>query len=285
MAEDKDYENVLDPGVVDKVEAALASTVDDPTLDGPQDNIVTLHAGVKKKDLTITTVMVKELDGEDEEILARTAQTPTNNIFHYIDVLLDQGVIRFGQEKPSATENKKYLKQALVGDRDAILLGIRRATYGNEIELTGWICPQCEESSDLTIPLEDIPIHEMDGPPLFTVELRHGSKVEVRLANGSDQIAVFNDTKLNTAERDSLLLSRCLVSITDKDGNKRQAAGAAGSMARKLSVPDRHKILKELNDRQPGPRLRELEIEHDNCGKKVNLGVGIADLFPDFIMG
>lgn len=280
MADEDGFESAFDPGVVDKAAAAL-SKVKTPEPDEPQDNMVTLLAGFKTKTGDVYTIEVRELTGEDEEVLARTARTGNNNVFHFMNAVIDCGVVRCGQEKK--TDNGKILKQLLIGDRDAILLGIRRATYGDTIQLDGWVCPSCGESSDIEIPMADIPVREYT-EKIFTVPLRKGGEVEVKLANGGDQLAVWNDVKLNAKERDSLLLSRCLVSITDKDGNKRQAAGQAGGIARRLSVPDRAAILKKLNDNQPGPRLIDLKITHDTCGEEVNLGVGLADLFPDLLV-
>jgi hypothetical protein len=280
MADEDGFEHALDPGVIDKAAAAL-SKVDSPEPDEPQDNIVLLLAGFRTKNGDVHSVEVRELTGEDEEVLARTARTGNNNVFHFMNAVIDCGVVRIGQEKK--TENDRILKQLLIGDRDAILLGIRRATYGDTIQLDDWICPSCGESSDIEIPMEDIPVREFK-EKVFTVPLRKGGEAEVKLANGGDQLAVWNDVKLNAKERDSLLLSRCLVSITDKDGNKRQAAGQAGGMARRLSVPDRAAILKQLNDAQPGPRLVDLKITHNTCGDEVSLGVGLAELFPDLLV-
>lgn len=272
-------------GVSRAVEKALANSNPLPDAEPPPDTQVTLPGGMVRGDHVISTVEVKELTGEDEEVMARAAQAQPGNIFHFINILLEAGTVRFGSEDEKQT--KKLLKSALVGDRDAILLGIRRATYGDTIDLNNWQCPSCQELSDLEIPLADIPITESenireDGE--FDIKLRNGRVATVRLANGADQLAVFEERKLVTAERDSLLLSRCLISIKDPDGTDHTVAGLGLGTARSLGAKDRHAILETLSKKQPGPRFDGIKVTHDTCGKEVELLIGISDLFPDFLL-
>jgi hypothetical protein len=282
MDDNEDFKPITDPGVAEAVNAALSST-DLPEPTPPVDNIVTLPGGLKTKDGSINEVEVRELTGEHEEILARAALAKPNNLAHFVNTMLECGVVRFGFSDPK--ETKKHLKNTLVGDRDAILIGIRKATYGDIVKLERWICPSCGDPSDLTVPLEDIPVTKLEGDEQFDVPLVKGGHATVRLANGGDQIAVYNDNSLTPAERDTILLSRCLLSITDKDGNVHQTVGMAGTYARSLNMADRHEILREINKRQPGPKLGELKITHNTCSNEVELLLSIADLFRDIVLG
>jgi hypothetical protein len=271
-----------DPAATSKaIAAALASTAD-PVLEPPPDTVVTLPGGLAIGSTVIRTAEVRELTGEHEEIIAKATQSRNGNIFHFMNVLLECGTMRIGTEDPADT--KKLLKNMLVGDRDALILGIRRATYGDSIELERWTCPGCGEASDLTVPLDDIPVQELEGSGTFTVELRKGRSAELRLTTGADQLTIFEDAKLSDAERNTLWLSRCIVSLTDADETKHTTAGFALGYARSLSIPDRHTILRELTDRQPGPRMSDMRITHEICGKEVDLLLGIADLFRDITM-
>lgn len=270
-------------GVARAVQKALQENNPLPDPVPPPDTHVNLPGGIRRGDEVITTAEVRELTGEHEEVLARAAQAKPGNLFHFMNVLLECGTVRFGTEDPGQT--RKLLKNALVGDRDAIILGIRRATYGDQIEVERWQCPECGEHSDLVIPLDEIPVHELEGDTdMLEVPLRRGRTAQVRLASGADQLAVFENTKLLTAERDTILLSRCLVSITDPNGTKHTTAGFASSYARGLSAMDRHTILRELREKAPGPRFNEMKIEHVTCGKEAELPLGMADLFPDIIL-
>lgn len=269
-------------GVARLVQKAMEQSNPLPDPVPPPDTSVTLPGGLQRGDEVITTAEVQELNGEHEEILARAAQAKPGNLFHFMNTILECGVVRFGTEDPKQT--KKLLKNALVGDRDALIMGIRRATYGDNIALERWECPSCGEESDLDIPLEDIPVRELEGDLTLEVPLRKGRVATVRLATGADQLATFENARLLMAERDTILLSRCLAAITDPDGTVHTTAGFATSYARGLSASDRHVILKALRDQAPGPRFDELEITHDTCGKEVKLLIGMADLFPDLVL-
>jgi hypothetical protein len=256
------------------------STGDKPDLDVPADDLVELPGGLLKDDKLIRTAIVRELTGEDEEALARASQSL--NAFHFIDRLLQCGVVRIGDLPPGRTE--ELLKELLVGDREALILGIRRSTYGNTIEIKDWKCPSCGGTTELSLEIEHIPSKILDSPRtelVFLVALRNGRQAHVRLANGSDQTALFEDASLTQTERETILLSRCIVSITDANGNTVPMAGFP-SMARTLSIPDRHKVLKELSSRQPGPKYDDIVIKHQTCGNEVPVTLGIGDLFLDF---
>lgn len=268
------------PDLLAKAAAALQDSVDPAKPVPPPDCGVELAGGIQRGDYVISSAEVRELTGEHEEMLAKAVQAKPGNIFHFMNTMLECCVARFGTEDPS--ETRKLLKQALVGDRDTLMLAIRRATYGENIEVDGWECPSCGQTSDLVVPLEDIPVRELpagvkDG--LMEVQLTKGRTAEVRLATGADQLATFENPKLTMAERDTLLLSRVLVAIIDPDGTRHNTAGFAGSYARGMNAADRHEILKAINDAQPGPQLDELKIVHDACGNEVELLLGISDLF------
>lgn len=262
------------------IASVLASTVpDNPQIKPPGPDLVHLPGGLVKENRTARTAQVRELTGEHEEQLARASQSLSP--FHFVDTLLTCGVKQVGDYPEEDT--KGLLKDMLVGDREFLVMEIRRATYGDDIHVEDWECPKCESKTNLDIPLDDIPLRKMNDPgsdTAFTVPLRRGKTAQVRLANGHDQVAIFENTKLVQAERDTILLSRCIISTTDTDGNEVSAI-AWPTMALKMSIPDRKAILKQLADRQPGPRYNELTFEHKDCGEQVTLMIGIGDLFPD----
>lgn len=290
MARPDDDDGFINPvddpeGVQRAIDAALASSVDKPELAPPPDTLITLPCGLVRGDQVVTQVEVRELTGEHEETLARAIQAQPGSIVHFVNVLLECGTVRFGTEDPAKTP--ELLKQALVGDRDALVMGIRRATYGDTIDIEGWQCPECGNDSDLAVPLSDIPVRVLEHPVKdisFDVPLRRGRTAEMRLANGADQSAVFENPRLTLAERDTILLGRCLLAVRDKDGTRHIASGLGGSIARSLSLPDRHAILRQLVERQPGPQMSNLKITHQACGKEVSLGLGLADLFRDLVV-
>ena len=241
-----------------------------PIIEPGRDNLVNLPGGFLRKGEVVRKATVRELTGEDEELLAKANRS--GNMYHFINTLLNCGVEDI---------DKSTLETMLIGDRDALLLGIRTATFGQEIEFA-FVCPFCDGATDLEFDVNDIPVKTLTDPAAereFDVELKRGRKARVRMANGADQIVVTEKEGLTVPERDSILLSRCVLSLTDKDGTETNVA-AFPSVVRKLSIPDRQKLLEEIVSSQPGPKLDEINFEHEACGNEVTLDFGLGDLFP-----
>lgn len=268
------------------VDAVLAGNVTKPVIDLPSSDIVQLPGGLVHRGEVIRTVQVQELKGVHEEALARALPPPVGgravNWAHFLTVLTECGTVRFGDlgENP-----KDLLKDVLLGDRDALILGIRRATYGDTVDMRGWQCPACGGHSDLAVSLtEDLEVVTLDDPrqaATFSVPLRAGRSATVRLATCRDLEMMWEHDGLNHAERESIELSRCLLKITDANGTETRVQGRATGAALELSIPDRKAIINELNKRQPGPRYNSVRLTHQDCHKEVSLVIGLGDLFPD----
>lgn len=270
------------PAEAQRVNAEIQELLEDKqepiVIDMPPDDFVTLPGGLFKKDKLIKTAVVKELTGEDEEALARASQSL--NPFHFLDRLLKCGVVQLGDDM----NPEESLRNLLIGDREALVLGIRKATYGDEIEIEKWKCPICGVQATLTMELEDIPFRTMTNPAEeinFTVKFRKGGSAEVRLATGEDQLLIFENQELTQAQRETILLSRCVQRVTFADGQERSMQGYP-SLAREMSVVNRHAILNELRERQPGPKYDEVKYKCESCGEDTLVAVGLGDLFLDF---
>lgn len=276
-----------DPGSANAaVDAILADNQEKPVIALPPSDIIQLPGGLVRRGEVIRTVKVRELTGYHEEALTRALQpapgTMSVNWANFLTVLLECGTVQFGDldEDP-----KELLKDLLLGDRDAVILGIRQATYQDEVELKGWQCPACAAVTDLTISLaEDVEVVTMDDPrqeATFEVKLRKGRSATVKLATGRDLAAMYEKDGLNNAERESIMLTKCLMKITDIDGTEQRVQGRAAGVVMDLSIPDRKAIVRELENRQPGPRYNGIKFVHQDCQKEVPLAVGLGDLFPD----
>jgi hypothetical protein len=271
-------------------EAALASldkAAKSPLPDAPfpPDDFVTLPGGLMHKGTLIKHAVVRELTGEDEIALARAIQN--RHPFHFLDTLLQCGLDRLGNLSPEDSE--RLLPELLTGDRDEIVLGIRAATYGEIVEVFGWVCPACGKRVDkIEFSLkEDVTRTTMKDPAAessFEVKLRKGASAKVRLATGAVNTAMYEMPDLLTPQRDDILLSKCIETYTDTRGQTHLIAGFP-SMVQRMSAPDRRKILTEMDKRQPGPRYNDLKFRHDECGEEVTLALGITELFRDLIIG
>lgn len=272
-----------DPAATNKAinEILGANTSNDyPVITFPEDDLVVLPGGLDTGSAIYQTAVVRELTGEDEEALAKAMQSV--NPFHFVDTLLERGTVSIGDAPVGQTKN--LLKQILIGDRDALILGIRKATYGNDIEFEGWVCPNCSTETDLTLTLDEIKVQKLDrlSDVNFEVPLRKGGKAVVRLPNGADQKKVYENPKMTDKERDSVLLSQIVTEIVDKNGISHNVV-VQPTLMRDMGIADRKSILKEVVLRQPGPKYDGVTFVHEDCGDEVSLLVTVGDLFLDLV--
>lgn len=245
-----------------------------PSIEPPRDGLVRLPGGLPMADGSVRyDAEVQELNGAHEERLVKIRNS--GDAARFVHALLACGVVSVGGEKVT----DEILDELLVGDREFLVLAIRDATYGPEIEVGTTVCDSCEEVFDLVVNTEDIMIRRLSGERQFDVPLRKGGRASVRLPNGADQEAYLQDQNLTDAERNTILLSRCVVTLTDKDGEPHSVPGFPSLVRDGLGIRDRQAILKAINERQPGPRYDEVEHTHE-CGGKNKAFVGLVHLFP-----
>ncbi|MEU0213607.1 hypothetical protein ABZ281_00315 [Streptomyces sp. NPDC006265] len=246
------------------------STGEPPAIPVPADCLVTLPAGLYRDDQIITEAEVRELTGADEEALARVRSNP----LRMLETLLELGTVRVG-DVPATSD---VLPQLLLGDRDALVVAIRRITFGDEMEFSGIVCDHCGDDFAATISLGDLKSQTATSSRL-TVPLRKGGCAIVRYPTGADQAAMLADPKATDAEHNSVLLSRCLIEVRDTQGN---VTPGSANLVKSLGIGDLRSILRQLAAAQPGPRLLQTTIEHEACGGEVPLPLSVADLFRDF---
>jgi hypothetical protein len=262
-------------GDTESATAAIQSLITDsagepPAIPAPADCLITLPAGLAREDRVITEAEVRELTGADQEALDRVRSNP----LRLLETLLELGTVRIG-DVPATSD---VLPQLLLGDRDALVIGIRRVTFGDEMEFSEILCPHCGEDFVATISLGDIQPQTVTSSRL-TIPMRKGGCAIVRYPTGADQAAMLAIPKATDAERNTFLLGRCLVEVRGAQGNV--TAGSA-DLAKSLGMGDIRTILKQLAATQPGPRLLEVSIEHEACGGEVPLPLSVADIFRDF---
>lgn len=249
------------------VEKILAESVGDaPKLEDQEDTRLTLPGGLYWEGDLIREAEVRELTGADEEELDRVQGNPAR----WLSVLLERAVVRLGDMAPTPT----MIRKLLVGDRDALLLQTRIATYGRDLTYRNVSCPHCDENLDATVDLTTVTVQRIEDPRPrheYTVDLRHGRSAVVRLPDGAAQESIFKNIDATLAQRNSALITSCLVSV---DGQE-----ATAGTARQLSMADRQKIVSYFSTAQPGPRLDQVTFEHLACGREVTLPITVGELF------
>ena len=224
------------------------------------------------------SVEVRELTGADEEALAKVQ----GSFSRWISTLLELAVEKI-DDQPADSE---ALGRLLVGDRDYLLMAIRKVTWGPEIELEGIQCASCRELFDVVIHTDDIPVRTLRdrSEASFIVDLRNDRKANVRLPNGNDQAVYLEKDDATNAARNTLLLQRCVENIIDAKGVEMPVEGFPSMVREGLSLPDRTRLLREIDKRMPGARYNEVPVTCPDCGETTVIGIGPVALFPDLYL-
>jgi hypothetical protein len=211
------------------------------------------------------TVEVKELNGRDEEYIAKVANT--NKMYNAI---LNRGTAAIGD----LTVTNDLLGRLLLGDRDAIMLGIFRATYGNEVELGAW-CKGCGNYHLVTVNVTtDIKTKALLDPVndrTFTVKGRTKEYL-VTLPTGVTQNILLELTNANSAEQLTALLEQTVLEIDGKPV-------LAKPQIQDLGIADRQKIAEEINKRAPGPQWEDITLECPDCSGELVVPISLGALF------
>ena len=273
-----DSEGQLVPGTTEDLNAltkkVLQSMNPAPVIDDLPDTYVKLAAGYVSDNKIVQDAEVQELTGEHEERLAKSRTS--NNAAKYVSTLLQCGTVAIG-DKPATPE---MLDSLIQGDLDMLILGIRRATFGDEFEVLEVECPACGELSDLTMNLKDIPIRELEDPETreFLVDLRKGRKAKVQFPTGAVQNSLFK-TQLTVPEMNSLTLAECVISFIESNGTETMSNGLAD--VKKMSVPDRNTVQEFIYNNQPGPRYDEVKATCPSCEGEVPVPLNVGILFRE----
>lgn len=234
----------------------------------PTDNVVELPGGyILPSGQLATTAEVRELTGRDEEAIARTG-----NLGRALNTILSRGVVKIGET--TATED--MLDLLLGGDRDELLLGIYRVTFGNPAEMTGW-CSTCDVTKTVAVDLlSDIERKKLSDPIAdrdFVVEGRKGTTYEVSLPNGKAQKETLENLDKTMPELTTILLQNTVTKINSMPVyDRRQILD--------ISVADREKIAEEISKRVSGPQFEEIRVQCDECGTdEVVVPINLGRLF------
>ena len=233
----------------------------------PSDTLVTLPGGfVNSAGEVVRVAEVRELTGRDEELVSKSS-----NMARALHTILNQAVVKLGNEKPT----EQQLDQLLVGDRDAILLGIYRATFGPTAEISCW-CSGCAANKTVEVNVDrDIEVNRLLDPIRereFTVKGRK-HEYQVVLPTGTTARSITDNLDSKTvAELQTLLLEQ---TVTEIDGN----VVLSKSQIQNLGLADRRKIQEQITERSPGPQFSDVKITCPDCEGEVVVPINLGALF------
>lgn len=232
----------------------------------PSEVIVDLPGGyISPTGEVLRTAEVRELTGRDEEAIAKATTFPKAMV-----TILSRGTVKIG-DQPSSDS---LLDGILSADRDAIMLGIYRATFGDSAEIPSY-CSGCKDYKTVEVNLlEDIKTKILVDPledREFTVKGRK-SEYTVRLPEGRAQREIATSPDKTLAELDTILLEYCLHRIDGKQVfNKAQVQN--------IGLADRRTILEAIIDRNPGPQFENIKVSCPDCNGEVVVPINLGTLF------
>ena len=252
----------------DLIEKALAEkpVQKEAEITSPSDNIVTLPGGyITDAGEVITEAEVRELTGKDEEAISRAS-----SMSKALLTILQRGSVRVGNT-PITDE---ILDEMLSGDRDALILGIFKATFGSTALSSTW-CSTCSETKEVEVELDkDIKFKTLKDPINDRMFIVKGKTQEftVVLPNGRTQKELLANSDKTAAELNTILLEKTVIKI----GN---APVLGKNQIQNLGLVDRRKIVDEINKRIPGPQFDSLLMECPDCEGEVSVPINLGALF------
>ena len=208
---------------------------------------------------------MRELTGKDEELIGKSGGG-----VKAFSTILRQATVSIGSER--ATE--EMLDSLVIGDRDALLLGIYKATFGSEVELPGY-CGSCGEFKTASIDLSRDVTTKVLADPIedrtFTVSGR-SKEFLVTLPTGALQKELATAPENNAGERNTILLKNTVLEIDGKP-----ILGKA--QIQSLGLMDRNKIATELAKRLPGPQFEDMILTCPDCSGEVVVPFNLGALF------
>jgi predicted RNA-binding Zn-ribbon protein involved in translation (DUF1610 family) len=148
---------------------------------------------------------LRPLTGRDEEWLAAHPTAPSAIA---VTRVLTSCLVRIGDRKPT----EKLVRRLLVGDRDFLVLQLRRLTLGDEFQVV-FPCPACGNKMDVSFGADTVPVTVRPQTKAdYSIQLglsgNSGPMVRFRLPCGADQEAVVD---LEPERAADMLLDRCVL--------------------------------------------------------------------------
>ena len=232
----------------------------------PSDTVVNLPGGYITSAGEVTTeAEVRELNGRDEEEISKAT-----TLGKALLTILKRGTVRVGNEPVT----EQMLDNLLSGDRDMLLLGIFKATFGNIAHLGGY-CGSCAEAKDVDIEIDkDIQIKVLTDALNDRTFVVKGKSLEytVTLPTGVTQKELMLSADKTVAELNTLLLEQTIIKIGE-------APVVSKIQVQNLGLTDRRKIVDEINKRVCGPQFEDLTLGCPDCEGEVQVPISLGTLF------
>ena len=225
---------------------------------------------------------VREMTGEEEDLFLDkkklTDGRAVNHLLHNCTLTM-QEVVDGERTEPAKPDYNKIALTLLSADRIALMLAIRRLTYGPDIKgVTKCEQPECRESIDLELSLDRIDKYEttiQDVPDgKYQTKLEDGTVCQMQLMNGQ------GEQNVNKAPREDLLTMAIMVCIESAvlPGNKPLMANDKRKWLKKMPARMRHQLRDEIEAHHIGHDTR-FDAVCPECGFE---NAGTLEQLPNF---
>jgi hypothetical protein len=262
---------INDPSVQRVIDEANQGTAGErpsgPVLEDPPGTVFTLAAPYMQDNMLPSTEFeVRELTGRDEEALGRIS-----DVGRSIIAMISRGTVRLGSDE--ATDER--LDSLVAGDWDSLLIAIRAATFGSEVELKP-TCTDCRSTYEVTVDItKDLKIRTANVEDLSWTVKGKKHVYEVDLYTGATQrkiLELMSESDRTVASMNSEILHD---SISTIDGLPVMGMDDV----RDLPMKDRREILASIQERRVGPDLQGVTIKCPTCGNEQPHPLNAAALF------
>ena len=238
------------------------------------ENEITLPSGIIAK--------VREMTGEEEDLFLDKKKLAdgrsVNHLLHNCTLTL-QDVVEGQRTEPAKPDYNRVALTMLSADRIALMLEIRRLTYGPELKgVTKCEQPDCRENIDLELSLDRIEKYEntIDKVPggKYQITLEDGTVCQMKLMDGN------GEQNVSKAPRDDLLTMAIMVCIESATlpGNKPLQTNDKKKWLKRMSARIRHQLRDEIEDHHIGDDTRYAAVCSE-CGFE---NAGTLEQLPNF---
>ncbi len=218
--------------------------------------VIQLPHGFWEGGLRHVEAMVRPLNGYDEEFLFEEAASYTP--VRRATAILSRCTLRLGPVSPVSETHVAHLS---AGDREALLLHLRRLTFGDRMQATV-SCPRvgCDQRLDLEVRVGDLlaPVSR-EAAESYETQVAGGSgiyRMRFRLPTGADQEAAVEAAGQGVEAGVRTLVERCVLAAE---------ASAGAVAARELPAPVLSGLSEAMARLDPQAEV-ELAVRCPSCG-------------------
>lgn len=237
---------------------------------------ITLPSGLWVDGVHHRQASLRALTGEDESFITETREfwRPAE----CVTAVLERCLTRLGNLDITSENSRELVRRLTVGDREALMLHLRRLTLGDTLAGT-LSCPDagCGEQIDLNLRVTDLllPPYPEPQPEYHAIVQENGLAWQIcfRLPTGQDQEDASRMAGHQIEAGISLLQKRCLLGITAEQGK-----GESFPVDEELPAGIAAALPDLLIERDPQAEV-QLELSCPACGREFNALFNTASYF------